>query len=425
MYVFSYIHFFGLIAYCYLAAYIIRKNPKERLNHVCVGFILCLAIWSLQMVVVQSPQSSLDNAILFMNIGSLGWIGMGYSFLCFAFILSDYSFVLRKPWYHALVGGLGILLIIYQWKGKVVTGFARQPYGWAYTWSESIWPYVYWIYLFSTVGTAVFLFYKIGRTKPHRARRMQAMIMFYFSAISVTLASVTNITLPYLKVFSIPALGNMFALIWAAGLTYAIAKYNLMTISPTTAADNIISTMNNLLLLLDPQGKIVMANDAAASHLGYSREAMKNMDISDLIIPDGQKTETTAQLLIAEIINNRRMDLKTAAGDPIPVILSTSQLRDQSGSIVGIVAIASDISELVASEKKREKVIKKLETALDQIRTLSGLLPICSHCKKIRDGKEWTRIETYVSSHSEAEFSHSICPECAKEFYSDMDLYGD
>lgn len=251
------------------------------------------------------------------------------------------------------------------------------------------------------------------------------MIMFYFTIISITLASVTNVILPYLKIFSVPALGNMFALIWAAGLTYAIVKYKLMTISPATAADNIISTMNNLLFLLNPQGKIVMVNDAAANHLGHRKEAMKNMNFSDLLLADDQKQGTIPQMLLSEMISNRRFDIMTSDGDRIPVFLSTSQLRDQSGSSVGIVAIASDISELVASEKEREKIIKKLENALDKIRTLSGLLPICAHCKQIRDGKDWTSIESYVSSHSEAEFSHSICPKCAKKHYPELNLYDD
>ncbi len=66
----------------------------------------------------------------------------------------------------------------------------------------------------------------------------------------------------------------------------------------------------------------------------------------------------------------------------------------------------------------------KLQEALSKIKTLSGLLPTCMHCKKIRDGKGyWNRIETYISDHSEAEFSHSICPECAKKLYPDLDLY--
>jgi len=63
----------------------------------------------------------------------------------------------------------------------------------------------------------------------------------------------------------------------------------------------------------------------------------------------------------------------------------------------------------------------KLEAALDNIKTLQGLFPICSHCKKIRDDKGyWNQIESYIRDHSDAEFSHSICPECAKRFYSEF-----
>ena len=68
----------------------------------------------------------------------------------------------------------------------------------------------------------------------------------------------------------------------------------------------------------------------------------------------------------------------------------------------------------------------KLEKALFKIKTMSGLLPICSHCKKIRDDNGyWNQIEAYIEDHSEAELSHSICQECAKKYYPDMDLYGD
>lgn len=71
-------------------------------------------------------------------------------------------------------------------------------------------------------------------------------------------------------------------------------------------------------------------------------------------------------------------------------------------------------------------LISELQNALAKIKTLSGLLPICSHCKKIRDYKGyWNQIEGYIQEHSEAKFSHSICQECAKEFYPDMDLYDD
>lgn len=76
--------------------------------------------------------------------------------------------------------------------------------------------------------------------------------------------------------------------------------------------------------------------------------------------------------------------------------------------------------ERLRHHEEREKLISELRKALDEVNLLSGLLPICMCCKKIRDDKGcWRQIETYISEHSEAEFSHGLCPDCAKRMYPD------
>jgi len=77
-------------------------------------------------------------------------------------------------------------------------------------------------------------------------------------------------------------------------------------------------------------------------------------------------------------------------------------------------------------ETKVKERTQKLEDALSEVKTLSGLLPICSHCKKIRDDKGyWNQIEGYIQSHSDAKFSHGICQDCAKKHYPDLEIYDD
>ncbi len=67
---------------------------------------------------------------------------------------------------------------------------------------------------------------------------------------------------------------------------------------------------------------------------------------------------------------------------------------------------------------------KDLQRALDEIKTLQGILPICANCKKIRDeNNTWKLLEEYICEHSEAEFSHGICPDCAKKLYPNMKLH--
>ncbi|MCD4783636.1 MAG: response regulator [Candidatus Eremiobacteraeota bacterium] len=72
------------------------------------------------------------------------------------------------------------------------------------------------------------------------------------------------------------------------------------------------------------------------------------------------------------------------------------------------------------AQREKEKLIRELQSALSKIKTLSGLLPICSACKNIRDDMGyWQQVEVYIKKHSEVDFSHSLCPECAIKLYPD------
>ena len=80
--------------------------------------------------------------------------------------------------------------------------------------------------------------------------------------------------------------------------------------------------------------------------------------------------------------------------------------------------IIRDISERKAAEMERERLITELQVALGKIKALSGLLPICASCRKIRDEKgAWSSLESYIVTHTNADFSHGICPECRARLY--------
>ncbi len=83
--------------------------------------------------------------------------------------------------------------------------------------------------------------------------------------------------------------------------------------------------------------------------------------------------------------------------------------------------LVMEIAERERAEQEQAKLVYELQEALAKLKTLSGLLPICASCKKIRDDKGyWTQVEVYVRDHSEADFTHSICPECATKLYPDF-----
>ena len=104
-----------------------------------------------------------------------------------------------------------------------------------------------------------------------------------------------------------------------------------------------------------------------------------------------------------------------------PVSLSLSVIKDDRQNVVSVVGVVRDISQRKQAEEEREKLIAELQSALAEVKTLTGFIPICAACKKIRDDQGyWNQIEAYVQEHSNAEFSHSICPDCIKELYPDL-----
>jgi len=80
-----------------------------------------------------------------------------------------------------------------------------------------------------------------------------------------------------------------------------------------------------------------------------------------------------------------------------------------------------DITDRKKAEKQKESLLVNLQEALAKVKTLSGFLPICASCKKVRDDEGyWHQIESYIRDHSDAEFSHGICPTCARKLYPEL-----
>ncbi len=102
-------------------------------------------------------------------------------------------------------------------------------------------------------------------------------------------------------------------------------------------------------------------------------------------------------------------------------IVTATPHRDAQGNQIGILECFQDITERRKLEKEKESLIEQLKETVEKVKTLSGFLPICANCKKIRDDKGyWKQVEAYISEHSEAEFSHSICPDCNAKYYDQL-----
>ena len=183
-------------------------------------------------------------------------------------------------------------------------------------------------------------------------------------------------------------------------------------------------------LMVDQEGIILFVNQLVEKMFNYQKEELIGRQVEILLPNRFHDQHTLHRKKFIKTPSSRKMGkgrnlfAKTKEGREFPVEVGLGYSRDQKGLIISAVII--DISKQREVESEREKLIAELKDALSKVKNLSGLLPICAGCKKIRDDTGyWNQIESYIHAHSEAEFSHGLCPQCAKDLYPDLDINND
>ncbi len=201
----------------------------------------------------------------------------------------------------------------------------------------------------------------------------------------------------------------------AGSLAWGFFRYRMLDILPVAKAE-IFRGLGDVILVLDEKDRVIDINPAA--------ESMFNIGVSETI---GRETwqvfgsHPQLQILLG--------DMKPAEvclileGQERVYDLRFSFLNDRKGARLGRVIVMRDITEGKRAEEEKEELIAELQKSLKEVKALRGILPICSSCKKIRDDKGyWNQIEAYIRDHSEADFSHSLCPECVSKLYPGLDI---
>ena len=204
----------------------------------------------------------------------------------------------------------------------------------------------------------------------------------------------------------------------------------LALIASKLEIESIVKTVPDIIYRLDPQGRLTFVSDSVKRY-GYEPEELLGTNVMKIVYPE-DKTKTVHRIKERRTgarstkSFETRLITKNQTAVPFEVfIISAEGLYSPAkvglGNFLGTQGIARDITARRQAEEEREKLHAKLQEAFDNIKTLKGLLPICANCKNIRDDKGyWYQIEAYIRDRSDAEFSHSICPDCANKLYPDL-----
>jgi PAS domain S-box-containing protein len=204
-------------------------------------------------------------------------------------------------------------------------------------------------------------------------------------------------------------------------LRFAIERKRSEQVHARLAA--IVECSHDAIIGLSLDGSIISWNPAAETIFGYKLQEVEAKSISMLSPADApdEMPVILEWLKRGDPIKDFEAVRRTKNGRLIHVAISISAVKGTQGRITSASIIARDIEERVRTEKERDALFRQLQSSLAEVQLLSGLLPICACCKKVRDDRGyWTQVEIYVHERTNAEFTHGICPDCAKKYREQM-----
>ena len=383
-----------------------------RLRHVTgaryfVGFMLPALLWTINIAVLALVVP--ENGLFWLNVKYL-WIAIApVALLLFALCFSNQEKWLTKRHMAAFLI-IPIVTQIMVWTNPQHSLMIREvqfaqtgilTYLPPLTFGPYYWIHTGYSYILILLSAVLVIFTTIRGSYLHRGQGI-------FLALGILIPFLGNILLiadiaprevdpmPFALLLSCLALG------------WSVFRYSLLDLAPV-ARNIFVDLMPNAMLAIDSRERIIDINRSMLERIDAKPQQVIGQPLTEVLKP-WQKivedfrddTDIVTEISIAE----RQFDLLI------------KPLTDRRGKVNGRIIVLHDISERKKMVEEREQLIESLQNALSEVKRLSGLLPICANCKKIRDDEGyWHDVAVYIRDHSEAEFSHSICPVCVEELY--------
>src|SRR4030042_2102668 len=370
MNIFSLLSFLAAVVYICLGFYAWRKEPRLRLTQVFFLQCLSLAVWAFSYAFdVQAPNKEI--LWFWYKMSSLGWCTIGGITLHFFMLLCGKEKLLKKPWVYLFLHLPGLVLIYRALAGVVIAkDFIPGALGWIEVPApDSFW---YWFHVSNLLGCVIiglYLFWQRGKTSGLSREKAQTRLILTSAASVLILGFSINMILPALNITVLPAIAPIILLLWAEAVWKSMVKYRLMALSPRLAGGEIISHMKEILLLINTSGEIIQINPQTEILLGYGEEELRRKGLG-AIIPDSSLVVAMTDSLKKGLVTcpEREAVLKTRGGETLPVLISSSIIRDDYNDPIGLVWVGHDLrqtkalqTEIAVREKAERELIKGQE----------------------------------------------------------------
>jgi len=338
------IDFICFLIYLVLAVFIVTRNPRKIINRLTAALLVLFSLWSLGNVLHHSILCDYAEAVMVDRIQSISWIYFSVLILCITLVQVRKKYLLKSKIFIIPCIAVPLLFFITYWiEPKVV--YRQYDYGWMNVRVESIWWVLFLSAVFVVITVSLFLIWRYYRSEYNIIRRKQALIVLISGAIAFTAGAAYYVVSPYIAQSGFPDITHVAGLFWVSGIVIAIARFRFLSISPSSAADTIISSMSDCLILLDSSGYIVSVNNQALLLLRYKEKDVINKPVTEILKSKDMENGDYRDIISGDENLCRNIVLNDSSGKDVPVRMSRSVLKDREGAVIGIICVAADLTD--------------------------------------------------------------------------------
>lgn len=382
--VFASLSFLVFFVYIFLGGYVLSVEPRSNLNRVFFLLSAAFALWALTFTFFYIAPDK-QSAWFWYNLSALGRIVYPAILLHLVLLFTKKDFI-TKNWYNSIFLYLpALLFVIASLRGPFITQDLVQINS---LWYESLittgwWWISYNLYYLIYDAGALIIIALWGYNSQILRERRQARIIVFTGALALFLGVMVNLVFQVFSVYFLPSSAQLFGVILFLGIGYAIAKYQLLKLTPAIAAEQIVSKISDLVILMDPEGIIIQINRTGKKLLGYNDAEINGKSWNFIVknSEDEEKIRSRIQNVLKDskkykksywASQNLDISYTSKKGDSIPIKSFCSVIKDKKG-VVGIVIVGKDMRQTRELQQEIVKRVKAQKSADNQANKLEIL----------------------------------------------------
>jgi PAS domain S-box-containing protein len=350
-----------------MGIFVYFENKNSRLNRAFLVNCLCFAAWTfVNFMVFQA--GDLNTAYFWSRAGGSLMLFTAASLLVFALVFIGWQKILRNKLVTAVIYAPAIILSVI----SIVTntgGVVIRRVSWGYAQDPQLDSWVFLVMNYWGIGTALaalllcLMYFIKASDKKERNRAKYVLLGFSMPVVIGTLGAMI---LPLTRVYSSEFLPLFYPVSFAAMMGfigYAVWKYELFVLNPSTAAENIISTMPDALALFDTHGQVLNVNRSLTGLLGWGGAELVGSPANILFARKSEFWEILQRLMDGEKLQGYETKFRTKSGKEIGMSLGGARIKDKAGEVLGAILVAHDETDRIVREELLMQKTKESEEA--------------------------------------------------------------